>query len=701
VVWILKSRKLLKYNLIVIALLIVSTSLMGISLSESIVEPHLISISTEESLIAWEFDDASNYLINNTIIKNGIVQLDTTTSFWRQSSEVDYSNGKTQNITIIEDGSLKLSYNREELAIDVKTDRSDTTSIHHEQAGYQTFRFNETIILTKIIFLAKLNDDVSSPLNVSIETENNETLDFRSLLPSNFSSEINEIIVNFSCIIKANTTYHIKFESAEDDGSYKLISDSDSDYSEGYFQELELNDDDDTPDEPDDEDIEFQIYTLRYSTTGMFESEIYVLDSPVIWSDLQWIGKNITNHKEIKVQVRCGNTSKPQDTSWTKWMDINENNQLENNLLTIPPSKCIQYKIILSTINPYQTPTFESINISYQRYYPVGSIETLDFETDQLSLWLNFSAGANYQEQDMEFYFSLDSGSQWSIINTDNKFIDLKYHSKKIRFLVKFNSKNTTISPTLDKISLGFTKFNPETETETGTGNGNDNRIDDKDQDTENGLMDTRPGSEHQIVPKQPSSEPQIVPMGTILTLGIFAGLFSVIGWGVGTETGKYTIIKRLLFFIIPLYYKIDRDKVLDHYLRNQIYKYIQTNPGTSYSEIMKDTDVKNGVLVHHLKTLDREGLIKSIRDGMFRRFYPEGVAIPKKEIETLSWFQIRIFNFIRMNPGTTPKEIANEVGKSKQVVNYHLKLMKNAALVRAEELGKHTQLYVTYSESE
>ena len=158
-------------------------------------------------------------------------------------------------------------------------------------------------------------------------------------------------------------------------------------------------------------------------------------------------------------------------------------------------------------------------------------------------------------------------------------------------------------------------------------------------------------------------------------------------------------VMTGMLFFIIPLYHKVDRDKILDHYLRNQIYKYIQTNPGTHYSEIMKDTGVKNGVLVHHLNTLDRERLIKSIRDGMFRRFYPTGMKIPQKEIENLSWFQIRIFNYIRTHPGTSPLNIANEVGKSKQVINYHLKLMRNSKLVRAMNQGKQTKLYISYNE--
>jgi predicted transcriptional regulator len=114
----------------------------------------------------------------------------------------------------------------------------------------------------------------------------------------------------------------------------------------------------------------------------------------------------------------------------------------------------------------------------------------------------------------------------------------------------------------------------------------------------------------------------------------------------------------------------------------------------------MKATSVKNGVLVHHLNTLEREELIKSSRDGVYyKRFYPIGVKLPPKEIDGLSWFQIGIFNLIRTNPGITPKKISEELGKNKQIINYHLKLMKKADLIRGKVKGKFSTLYVIYSE--
>jgi predicted transcriptional regulator len=84
----------------------------------------------------------------------------------------------------------------------------------------------------------------------------------------------------------------------------------------------------------------------------------------------------------------------------------------------------------------------------------------------------------------------------------------------------------------------------------------------------------------------------------------------------------------------------------------------------------------------------------------MYRRFYPEGVMITKKEIDDLSWFQLGIFNIIRKQPGITPNEIAGELDKSKQVINYHLNIIKKADLIRTDVEGKHRKLYVTYDET-
>lgn len=766
-VWIIKLRKFLILFIILIIFLLVSTSVIGINLKERNHDPGVISGSIRENLVLWDFDDSNNYLTSNTIIKDGFVQLQKKSSYEVHSAKSIYESGITQNLTINDDGELELEAKREELAIYINTNRNKKFDVNEEEYGYQTIIFNSSRTLSKIKFLARLKNKVSSDLNISIQTENDKILELRSLPPSDFSSKISEITVNFSCSINAATPYRLKFESEEEKGSYKLIGDSKSVYSGGYFQEIEEG-----TNEDDDGDIELEIYSWNYSSHGMLESNVNEFQSSVILKNLQCYGKNLSDRECVRIQVRTGNSLNLQNRSWSNWINVFGFNRANNNLLALPPASNIQYRIFLSSVEPNRSPTIGSINLTYQCYVKSGFVETSDFKTNETCEWLNFSAGGNYQDQSIEFYYSVDSGAQWNVVSFYNNPINQIDHSNTIRFLAKLNTLNTAKSPRLESISVAFRKFNPEsTEIEDTCKEGEPvasvgtyevvepvvpvstyelvgpivpvetsevvepvetvetnesvetveiskpfeaaetikliefEKVNDLAKVGETGetpktrKIDKDP--EGEMSELKTTLKPQKLPIGIIIALCVFGGMFGISGWSAKTETGKFTLLSRLGFFIIPFYNKIDRDKLLDHYLRNQIYKYIQANPGTNYSEIMKDTGVKNGVLVHHLNMLDREGLIKSIRDGRLRRFYPIGINIPQKEIDNLSWFQIRIFNFIRMNPGITPTEIALEVGKSKQVVNYHLKLMKNAALVRAEELGKHTQLYVTYSESE
>ncbi|MFA5771786.1 MAG: winged helix-turn-helix transcriptional regulator [Thermoplasmata archaeon] len=167
----------------------------------------------------------------------------------------------------------------------------------------------------------------------------------------------------------------------------------------------------------------------------------------------------------------------------------------------------------------------------------------------------------------------------------------------------------------------------------------------------------------------------------------------------VATEFGRYAILQLFIAFIIPLYTKLKRSKLLDHYAREQIYKYIQTNPGENYTTIMQKLKLKNGALAYHLATLEREEMIKSMRDGIYKRFYPTNAKVPLKGIPDLTWFQLGIFNLIKDNPGITQGEIANRIGESRQVANYHIHLMMNAGLLRTEKNGREVKFYLANEE--
>ncbi len=185
-----------------------------------------------------------------------------------------------------------------------------------------------------------------------------------------------------------------------------------------------------------------------------------------------------------------------------------------------------------------------------------------------------------------------------------------------------------------------------------------------------------------------PPSDPHglNVPIVPAVGLTILASL------GVAsTEFGKYGLFK---FLIFPLYTRLKKEEVLDHFVRGQIYGYIQANPGTHFNLLRNNLKVNNGTLAHHLRTLEVQGFIKSKRDGIFKRFYPIDVQVPTEEGIRLSDLQARILEMVNDGSGSTQAEIAKRLNVSQQAISYNLRLMSHEGMVLVEKTGREKRYF-------
>ena len=160
------------------------------------------------------------------------------------------------------------------------------------------------------------------------------------------------------------------------------------------------------------------------------------------------------------------------------------------------------------------------------------------------------------------------------------------------------------------------------------------------------------------------------------------------------TESGKYRLLSFLALFF-PMYTRIQKEDVLDQFVRGQIYGYIKTNPGVHYNQILREIGVKNGTLSYHLGVLEKTQLIKSRREGLkYRAFYPTDMMFPKEERFRLTELQVRIINEITAYPGNTQKEISKRLGQKPQTVNYNIKVLEQAGIIRVQRRGRKTRCY-------
>jgi predicted transcriptional regulator len=182
-----------------------------------------------------------------------------------------------------------------------------------------------------------------------------------------------------------------------------------------------------------------------------------------------------------------------------------------------------------------------------------------------------------------------------------------------------------------------------------------------------------------------------LVPAGyVVIGGGIAIGLGATAFFLGATEVGTYLLF--LLF--LPLYSKIKPEEVLDRFIRGKILGYIRANPGCHYNLIKQDLKLHNGTLIHHLDTLERNGFVKSARDGLLRRFFPGNQKIPLGRFY-MSPIQESMSRYIREHPGVSQAELTRGLYLEPHLVRYHIRVLKEASILRVEEAGRRTKLFL------
>ena len=156
------------------------------------------------------------------------------------------------------------------------------------------------------------------------------------------------------------------------------------------------------------------------------------------------------------------------------------------------------------------------------------------------------------------------------------------------------------------------------------------------------------------------------------------------------TEVGKVALLGLLL---VPLYTKIKREKVMDHFIRGRIYEYICRNPGVNYSAIKSQFDLTNGTVTYHLSMLERQEFIRAKLDGIYKRYFPNNGGPSASSVEPMS-LQLSIARVVRERPGMTQKEIAKRLGSSKQLVSYHIRNMRESGELDAKRDGRSVRIF-------
>jgi len=144
------------------------------------------------------------------------------------------------------------------------------------------------------------------------------------------------------------------------------------------------------------------------------------------------------------------------------------------------------------------------------------------------------------------------------------------------------------------------------------------------------------------------------------------------------------------------LFTRIKKDEGLENFERGRIYGFIENNPGTHYTEIMKKLGIGNGTLSHHLHMLEKMNMIKSRHEGVrYRAFYIISEQYPEEGTFRFTRLQSDIINLIKEKNGISEQEIISILGEKQQTINYNIKMLQRKDIIRLEKKGRDTYCYM------
>ena len=162
------------------------------------------------------------------------------------------------------------------------------------------------------------------------------------------------------------------------------------------------------------------------------------------------------------------------------------------------------------------------------------------------------------------------------------------------------------------------------------------------------------------------NARPALPPRGEFpwLWVGVIGLVVAGLVLG-GTEIGVYFVLAALVGALID---REQREKLLTHFVRGRIYQIIQYEPGIHLSELQRKAGAARGVCAYHLHALEKAGLVKTYRDGMFLRFVATKVKIDAATY-ALADEEKELLSAVEVAPGISEAQLVAQLGKSPAAV--------------------------------
>jgi len=154
-------------------------------------------------------------------------------------------------------------------------------------------------------------------------------------------------------------------------------------------------------------------------------------------------------------------------------------------------------------------------------------------------------------------------------------------------------------------------------------------------------------------------------------------------------------------------------NKVLTQETRNTIYKFIENNQGVHFRKICRDVGKKTGVVQYHLSVLEKNGLVRIVKDGRYKCFFTtrrscleykpeddltrEQREFREKVITTMKRkTPEKIMKNLIENEETTHQTLAKICDVTPQAITFHAKRLEGLGLIKSAKIGRQKVYSIT-----
>lgn len=158
------------------------------------------------------------------------------------------------------------------------------------------------------------------------------------------------------------------------------------------------------------------------------------------------------------------------------------------------------------------------------------------------------------------------------------------------------------------------------------------------------------------------------------------------------TDIGRFRLFS---LFVVPFYTRLTKKDIekdiKQQNIRGRVFQYVHDHPGASFTEIKNAIEISNGQSSYHLHVLEREGFLRSIREGSLKKFYTRNSRFPLRKYphsNRLNRTQKRIIDLLYTSPYITQNKISQEINTTPQSVSYNVSELERRGMIKTEQQG-------------